>query len=78
MLCRYDERTSKNQKVTLNMFQDEHLRRPVVSFYPNVFATFRAFLSHMPSNSEHGHLFLAAIVNPRSNIWFRSGINVGE
>jgi hypothetical protein len=22
--------------------------------------------------------FLAAIVNPRSNIWFRSGINVGE
>ena len=32
----------------------------------------------MPSSSEHGHLFLVAIVNPRSNIWFRSGINIGE
>lgn len=78
MLCRYDERTSKNHKVTLSRFQEEHFRRPVVSFDPDVVATFRALLSHMPSNSEHGHLFLAAIVNPRSNIWFRSGINVGE
>jgi hypothetical protein len=83
MLFRYDETISKNHNPMITKYQQEHFREPVFSYNPDVIATFKVLLAHMPPNSGTGHL----LISPKkptikfdleSDMWFKKNVNLGE
>ena len=50
----------------------------MLSYDPDVVATFKCLSDHMPEDSEDEHLFLCGIKDSRSKVWFKKGVNVSE
>lgn len=74
----YKDRLSKNYKVSMNTFQDEHFRKLVLSYDPDVIFTWTTLIEHMPPVSGNTHMFLSPINDSKTNVWFKNNINVGE
>ena len=62
----------------MTTFQDEHFRPSMVSFNTDVISTWETMMSHMPDTNKDNHLFLACILNSRTNVWYKGEVNCGE
>jgi hypothetical protein len=71
---RYDERLSKNYKISMERYQEEHFRPSITEHDLDVVVTMELLISHLPEkvNTPSKFLFYQAIDNPRSNAWFSS------
>lgn len=88
LLCRYDERLSKNYKANLKCFQEEQFRPAVYSYDPDVIHTWMTLDVHYPPALkllQKSHLLLSLIDAPLTPIWFKvreknrviEGVNLG-
>ncbi|CAM6118231.1 unnamed protein product [Calypogeia fissa] len=69
---RFDERMSKNCKVSMERFQDEHFQPPIVEYDVDVVETIQKLIKHLPVSvtSPVKYMFYQAIDNPRSIAWY--------
>lgn len=69
----YDERLSKNYKVSLERYQEEHFRPVVFVYDDDVIDTFSTFFCHLLESSTK--MFYQVIDNPHTAFWY-SSLNV--
>lgn len=67
---------SKNYKVNMQRYQDDHFRVAIKVFEPNVVETFVLYFIHLPSSAKY--LFYLIIDNLRTSIWYAKGNKVSE
>jgi hypothetical protein len=58
--------------------QQEDMHEPCYSSNLEIVECYYALMSHMPDVNKDSHIFLQAIPNPASNIWFRKNVNVSK
>ncbi|CAM6083274.1 unnamed protein product [Calypogeia fissa] len=65
---RYDERLSKNYKVSLEWYQDEHFCPALTIHEPDMVGTLQELIDHLPVSGTF--LFYQCIDSPRSHAWY--------
>lgn len=66
----YNERLSKNYKVTMDCYQEEHFRPEVLEYDVDVVQTLHAMIKRLPPNPVA--LFQQPIENPRTPVWYNT------
>ncbi|KAG0590571.1 hypothetical protein KC19_1G110600 [Ceratodon purpureus] len=68
----YVERLSKNNKMRLGRCQEEHFRPTVTCYTEDVVNTWRTYDEHLGPDQKDGALFLVAIPDSSSKIWYKN------